>query len=180
MNRHFSKEDNLKKNLVNVYLFLTERERERERERDRAWVGEGKREPETQSKAGSRLWAVSTETDWGLKLMNSEIMTWAKVRCLSYWATQMPCSQRILLSKKMNIVLITYKIKLKSGTGESEGPPAITRTCSLGNLSGHEQWLSLIHPSSLHSSPDMKMLGRQNEQVVLRAKTWMKAFILVR
>ena len=46
-------------------------ERERERERN------------TESEAGSRLLAVSTEPDTGLKLANREIMTEAKVGCLT-------------------------------------------------------------------------------------------------
>ena len=38
-------------------------------------VGEGQRERETQCKAVSRLLAVNTEPDAGLKPMNLEIMT---------------------------------------------------------------------------------------------------------
>ena len=49
-------------------------------ERDRAWAGKGWRERDTESKTGSRLWAVSTELDVGLKPTNCEIMTWAEVR----------------------------------------------------------------------------------------------------
>ena len=54
-------------------LFLKERERER--------VGEGgaEREGDTESKAGSRLRAVSTEPDVGLELTNREIVTRAEV-----------------------------------------------------------------------------------------------------
>ena len=48
------------------------------------------REGDTESKAGSRLWAVSTEPNVGLKLTSCEIMTWAQVRCLTDWATQAP------------------------------------------------------------------------------------------
>ena len=69
--------------LKNIYLFL----------RDRARVGEGQREEgDTESKAGSRLWAVSTELDAGLELTNREIMTWAEVGRLTDWATQAPQS----------------------------------------------------------------------------------------
>ena len=53
----------------NVYLFLREREREYT-----SWGGT-EREGDTESKAGSRLWAVSTKPDVGLKLTNCEIMT---------------------------------------------------------------------------------------------------------
>ena len=51
----------------NVYLLL----------RDRARVGEGQREREgdTESEAGSRLRAVSTEPDAGLEPTNCEIVT---------------------------------------------------------------------------------------------------------
>ena len=61
-----------------------------ETERHRAWTGEGQREGDTESETGSRLWAVSTEPDAGLELMDREIMTWAEVGCLTDWATQVP------------------------------------------------------------------------------------------
>ena len=38
-------------------------------------VGEGQREGDTESEAGSRLRAVSKEPDTGLELMNREIVT---------------------------------------------------------------------------------------------------------
>ena len=59
-------------------MFIFERERARAQER------------ETESEAGSRLWAVSTEPEVGLELPNQEIMTWAEVRHLTDWATQVP------------------------------------------------------------------------------------------
>ena len=37
--------------------------------------GQREREEDTESEAGSRLWAVSTEPDARLKLKNHEIMT---------------------------------------------------------------------------------------------------------
>ena len=53
---------------LSVYLLL--------RERDRAQVGEGaEREGDTESEAGSRLRAISTDPDARLKLTNCEIMT---------------------------------------------------------------------------------------------------------
>ena len=52
--------------------------------------GEAEGEGDTESKAGSGFWAVSTEPDVGLKLTSYEIMTWAEVRCLIDWATQAP------------------------------------------------------------------------------------------
>ena len=62
---HYS-EYQLKKTFLNVSL-LFEREREHEQRRG----GEG----ETESEAGSRLCAVSTEPDAGLKPTDREIMT---------------------------------------------------------------------------------------------------------
>ena len=44
----------------------------------------------TESKAGSRLWAVSTEPDAGLEFTDREIMTWAEVEGLTDWATLVP------------------------------------------------------------------------------------------
>ena len=41
--------------------------------------GGAEREGDTESEAGSRLWAVSTELDVGLELMSCEIMTLAEV-----------------------------------------------------------------------------------------------------
>ena len=48
------------------------------------------REGDTESKAGSRLWAVSTEPDAGLEPTDHEIVTWAGVRHLTHRATQAP------------------------------------------------------------------------------------------
>ena len=46
--------------------------------------GEAEREGDTESETGSRLLAVSTEPDTGLKLMSREIMTQAEVRRLTH------------------------------------------------------------------------------------------------
>ena len=72
----------------NVYfLFERQRHRERERARDRQWVhvGEEQREKEgdTESEAGSRLWAVSTEPDMGLELMNAR--SWPELKQALNW-----------------------------------------------------------------------------------------------
>ena len=74
----------LKKN-VHVY-FLKERERETECK----WGRGRQREREEDTEAGSRRWAVSTEPNMGLELMNSKIMTWTEVWRLTNWATQVP------------------------------------------------------------------------------------------
>ena len=53
------------------------------------WGG-AEREGDTESKAGSRLCAVSTQPDAGLELTDHEIMTRAKVGQLTNRATQAP------------------------------------------------------------------------------------------
>ena len=63
---------------------------ERERERQSVSVRRTEREGGTESETSSRLWAISTEPHEGLELTNHEIMTWAKVRRLTHWATQAP------------------------------------------------------------------------------------------
>ena len=56
-----------------------------------AGAGAGaEREGDTESEAGSRLWAISPEPDAGLKLMDREIVTWAEVGRLTDGATQVP------------------------------------------------------------------------------------------
>ena len=56
-----------------------------------AAAGEGaEREGDTESKAGSKLRAASTEPDVGLELTSHEIMIWAEVGHLTNWATQAP------------------------------------------------------------------------------------------
>ena len=52
-----------------MFYFIFEKQRQTEREQGRG------RETETESEAGSRLQAVSTEPDAGLKLTDCEIMT---------------------------------------------------------------------------------------------------------
>lgn len=69
-------------NFCNVYFW--------DRERQRMNGAGAEREGDTESEAGSRLWAVSTELDAGLELTNREIMTWAEVGCPTDWATQAP------------------------------------------------------------------------------------------
>ena len=51
-------------------MFIFEKEREREGE----WGG-AKREGDTESEAGSRIWSKSTEPDAGFELTDREIMT---------------------------------------------------------------------------------------------------------
>ena len=71
----------------NVYFWERETETETECE-----LGRHRERGDTEPEAGSTLQAVSTEPDVGLEPMNREIMTWAKVGCLTDWATQVPRS----------------------------------------------------------------------------------------
>ena len=68
--------------LMFIYYWETDTEREQGRGRERGG--------DTESEAGSRLRAISTEPDTGLELTNCEIMTWAEVGRLTNWATQAP------------------------------------------------------------------------------------------
>ena len=52
-----------------MFLFIFEQERQR------VSRGGAERKGDTESEAGFRLRAISTEPDLGLKLMNAEIMT---------------------------------------------------------------------------------------------------------
>ena len=61
-----------------------------ERERQSVSRGGAEREGDTDCEAGSRLWAVSTKPAARLKPTSSEVVTWAKVRCWTAWATQAP------------------------------------------------------------------------------------------
>ena len=60
-----------------------------ETDRKRAWEGE-ERKGDTESEAGSKFWAVSTEPTTEFELMNHENMTWAKVKHVTDWATKAP------------------------------------------------------------------------------------------
>ena len=75
---------------------------ERERQSTSRWGTE--REGDTESKAGSRLWAISTEPDVGLEHMDCEIMTWAKVGCWTNWATQAPLIFQILSTQASALI----------------------------------------------------------------------------
>ena len=59
---------------------------EREREKQSASRGGAEREGDTESEAGSRLQAVSTEPDAGLELTDRETVTWAEVWRSTDWA----------------------------------------------------------------------------------------------
>ena len=69
------------KNFFLTFIYFWERQRQ-----NGSALGM-EREGGTESKAGSRLWAVSTEPDAGLKLTSCEIMTWAEVGRSTSWVT---------------------------------------------------------------------------------------------
>ena len=75
-------------------------------ERDRTWVGGGaEREGDTESEAGSRLSAVSTELDSGLELRSCELLTWAEVRHSIDWARQPPWPVASLYAHKSTVCI---------------------------------------------------------------------------
>ena len=65
-------------------LFLRERQGQSES------GGGAEREGDTESEADSRFRAASTEPNMELKLTDHKIMTWAELRHLTNWATQVP------------------------------------------------------------------------------------------
>ena len=84
-----------------VYLFLRERERESKAESELS---------DLERKRGRhRIWAVSTQSDAGLELMNLEIMTWVEVRCLTEWATQAALTLLFLLRVEVYLWVVGYQ-----------------------------------------------------------------------
>ena len=77
-------------NCFNIYLFL--------RESQSATRGEAEREEDTESEAGSRPWAVSTEPDVGLELTIREILTWAKLDTQPTEPRRRPRRTRVLVA----------------------------------------------------------------------------------
>ena len=63
-----------------------------ERDRDRAPVGRGREKGRHRIRGRSRLGAISTESDAGLKPTNREIVTRAKLRCSTNCAPQVSLS----------------------------------------------------------------------------------------
>ena len=96
---------------INVYMCVCKTLIQRH---DRTWVGEGRRVKETESEAGSRLWAVSTEPGTGLKLMSHEIMTWAEAGHLTNWAAQAPWYWMLLESNAITKILLCIILLLRT------------------------------------------------------------------
>ena len=82
-------------------MFIYFWERERDRQRQSVNGGGLEREGDTESQAGSSLWALSTEPYVGLEPTDHKIMTWAEVRRLTKWATLAPLEQPVLTSTRL-------------------------------------------------------------------------------
>ena len=65
--------------------------------------GRGRERQNPKQASGSELWTVSTEPEAGLESMSSEIMTWAKVRSPTDWASQAPQDACILSRGKITV-----------------------------------------------------------------------------
>ena len=78
-----------------------------------SWGG-AEREGDTESEAGSKLWAVSTEPDAGLELTDREIVTWAEVGRSTDWATQAPLFVYLFRERDSK--------HIGAGKGERENP----------------------------------------------------------
>ena len=137
-----------------MYLVL------REKGRQNTSRGGEERRGDTESEAGSRFQAVSTEPDAGLELMNCEIMTWAKVRCLTDWATQVPL--KLLLSER--------KIVLRSliCSPWTMGFPVLERDRASGGMAARKLYsihLFLLFHWSSYDNSDAKL--QQPEKKVI-------------
>ena len=75
----------------------------RDRERQSMSMGRAETGGDTESEAGSKVWALST-ADTGPKLTHHEIMTWAEVGRSTDWATQAP--QQMFL--KVAIIIMKW------------------------------------------------------------------------
>ena len=82
--------------------------------RERVCEQRSGRQGDTESEAGSGFWAVSTEPDAELQLIDREIVTWAEVRCLTYWAIQVPLIGFNLVLYLQLYLLLTRLIVLYS------------------------------------------------------------------
>ena len=82
---------------LSLFIYFWEWVREQARESTR-W--ERQREGDTESEAGFRFCADTSELDTGLEPTNLKTMTWAEVRRLTDWATQAPLKIQILRIRK--------------------------------------------------------------------------------
>ena len=109
-----------------------------DRERQSMSGGGAERVGDTESETGSRLRAVSTESNTGLELTNHEIMTWAEVGRSTNWATQVP-------QGVPDILLYIFSHTEKRNTFHSD-PPLIHYPDPI-NIFLHLAWSGFLHPS---------------------------------
>ena len=100
------------------------------RERQSVSGGGAEREEDTESEAGSRLRAGSTEPPVGLQLKSCEIMTWAKIGGLTDWTTQAP------------LVLSEFKTLQSNFSTDSVYTESINAYKTMVVLQNNEEWMS--------------------------------------
>ena len=101
-------------------IFLTIDSFLKGRERQSTNGGRSEREGDTETEAGSRLWAISTEPEAGLELTDHEIMTWAKVGLLTDWATQASRTTKYICnSTYSSLASVPFKVNQWSKTIEA-------------------------------------------------------------
>ena len=103
------------------------------RKREKQSVSEGwaEWEGDTESEAGSRLWVVSTKPNTELEHTDHKIMTWAKVRYLTNWATLVLLKKGVLLWLNYWIISRVLCSIHRGRSGKSEFMPFCSRTCLL-------------------------------------------------
>ena len=115
-----------------LFFFFWERERaqvnkgQRERERTRILWGTEGREREvgiTHTKARAYPKQGSNSPEAGLKLMNCEIMTWAKVRCLTDWPTQVSLKASFVEVLFTSVWCLSSGMEIESGKLTQNGHP---------------------------------------------------------
>ena len=91
------------------FFFLTVYFWERERERERESLSRGRTE-RGRHRIQSKLQALTCRhRAWhGIELMSHEIMTWAKVRCLTNWTTQVPLHFNISCKAHLVVMNLTF------------------------------------------------------------------------
>ena len=97
-----------------------------ERERRRILWGTEGREREvgiTHSRARAYPKQGSNSPEAGLELMNCEIMTWAKVRCLADWATQVSLKASFIEIWFTSVWCLSSGMEIESGKLTQNGHP---------------------------------------------------------
>ena len=80
---------------------------------------------DTESKAGSSLWSVSTEPNAGLEPTNCEIITWAKVGHSTDWTAQAPLNS--IFKRKAHTYTHTKRLTGRDSPGDcKQGKAGVT------------------------------------------------------